>query len=66
VASARFFGRGYPPKPMPGHSARAYPVAAIEAQHLPSADVIKGMEDARSVRRLRRRMRWWRLLRRIR
>jgi hypothetical protein len=66
VASSRFFGRGYPPKPTPGHSARAYPVAAIEAQHLPSADVLKAVDDERRVRRLRRKLRFWRLLRRVR
>jgi hypothetical protein len=51
---------------MPGQSARAYPVAAIEAQHLPSADVLKAVEDERRVRRLRRKLRFWRLLRRVR
>jgi hypothetical protein len=66
MGSARFFGRGRPPEPMPGQSARSYPIAAVESQHLPSADVVKGMDDARAVRKLRRRMRFWRLLRRVR
>ena len=66
MGSARFFGRGYPPKPMPANSARAIPFTAVEAQHLPSAEVIKGMDDARRVRRLRRKLRFWRLLRRVR
>jgi hypothetical protein len=63
MGSARFFGRGRPPEPK---SARPYPIAASEARHLPSADVLKAMDDERSVRRLRRRMRFWRLLRRVR
>jgi hypothetical protein len=58
VASERFFGRAY--------GARAYPIAAVESQHLPSADVLKAMDDERAVRRLRRRLRFWRLLRRVR
>jgi hypothetical protein len=63
---ARFFGRGDQPKPMPGHTARSYPIAAVEAQHLPSADVLKAVDDERALRRLRRRLRFWRLLRRVR
>jgi hypothetical protein len=58
MASERFFGRA--------KGARSWPIAASESQYLPSADVIKGMEDERSVRRLRRRLRFWRLLRQIR
>jgi hypothetical protein len=46
--------------------ARAYPIGEVEARHVPSADVLKGMDDARAVRKLRRRMRFWRLLRRVR
>jgi hypothetical protein len=64
--ASRFFGRGRPPEPKPGQSARAYPIAAIESQHLPSADVLKAMDDERAVRRLRRRLRFWRLLGRVR
>jgi hypothetical protein len=64
--AGRFFGRGSPPKPMPGQNARGYPIAAIESQHLPSADVLKAMDDERAVRRLRRRLRFWRLLGRVR
>jgi hypothetical protein len=51
---------------MPGQSARSYPIAAVESQHLPSADVLKAFDDERAVRRLRRRLRFWRLLRRVR
>jgi hypothetical protein len=58
MASERFFGRA--------KGARSWPIAASKSQHLPSADVIKGMEDERAVRRLRRRMRFWRLLGRVR
>jgi hypothetical protein len=64
--AARFFGRGEQPKPMPGHDARSYPIAAMEARDLPLADVVKAMDDERAARRLRRRMRWWRLFRRVR
>jgi hypothetical protein len=64
--AGRYFGRGSPPEPMPGQNARGYPVAAIESQHLPSADVLKAMDDERAVRRLRRRLRFWRLLGRVR
>jgi hypothetical protein len=46
--------------------APTYPIAAAEAQDLPSADVLKAIDDARHVRRLRRKMRFWRLLRRVR
>jgi hypothetical protein len=46
--------------------ARAYPIGEVEAQHVPSADVLKGMDDARHVRKLQRRMRFWRLFRRVR
>jgi hypothetical protein len=38
----------------------------VEAQHLPSADVLKAVDDERAVRRLRRRLRFWRLLGRVR
>jgi hypothetical protein len=58
MASERFFGRA--------QGARSWPIAASESQHLPSADVIKGMDDARAVRRLRRRVWFWRLLGRVR
>ena len=56
--AGRIFGRA--------QGAPTYPIAAVEAQHLPSAEVIKGMDDARRVRRLRRKLRFWRLLRRVR
>ena len=64
--AGRFFGRGEQPKPMPGHTARSYPVAAIEARNLPAADVLKAVDDDRAVRKLQRRMRFWRLFRRVR
>jgi hypothetical protein len=38
----------------------------VEAQHLPSADVLKAVDDERALRRLRRRMWFWRLLGRVR
>jgi hypothetical protein len=66
MRSARYFGRGHPPVPMPGQNARSFPIAAVESQHLPSADVLKAFDDERAVRRLRRRLRFWRLLRRVR
>jgi hypothetical protein len=56
--AGRIFGRA------PGAS--TYPIAAAEAQRLPSADVLKAMDDARRVRRLRRQLQFWRLLRRVR
>jgi hypothetical protein len=56
--AGRVFGRAY--------GAPTYPIAAAEAQHLPSADVLKAMDDARRVRRLRRKLQFWRLLRRVR
>ena len=46
--AGRIFGRA--------QGAPTYPIAAVEAQHLPSAEVIKGMDDARRVRRLRGRL----------
>jgi len=58
MASERFFGRA--------QGARSWPIAASESQDLPSADVIKGIDDARRVRRLRRKLRFWRLLGRVR
>jgi hypothetical protein len=56
--AGRIFGRAF--------DTRAYPVAASESQHLPSADVLKAVDDERRVRRLRRKLRFWRLLRRVR
>jgi hypothetical protein len=56
--AGRVFGRAF--------GARTYPRAAAEAQHLPSADVLKALDDERAVRRLRRRLRFWRLLGRVR
>jgi hypothetical protein len=58
MAAEPIFGRA--------HGARGYPVAAAESHHLPSADVLKAMDDERAVRRLRRRLRFWRLLGRVR
>jgi len=56
--AGRVFGRA--------QGAPTYPIAAAEAQHLPSADVLKAMGDERAVRRLRRKLQFWRLLRRVR
>lgn len=39
---------------------------AAAARRVRSAEVIQGMDDERWVRRLRRRLRIWRLLRRVR
>jgi hypothetical protein len=50
----------------PAFGARTYPRAATEAQRLPSAEVLKALDDERAVRRLRRRLRFWRLLGRVR
>jgi hypothetical protein len=58
MASEPILGRAW--------GARGYPLAASESQHLPSADVLKAMDDERAVRRLRRRLRFWRLLGRVR
>jgi hypothetical protein len=56
--AGRTFGRA--------QGAPTYLIAAAEARHLPSADVLKAIDDARLVRRLRRKLRFWRLLRRVR
>jgi hypothetical protein len=56
--AGRVFGRAF--------GARTYPRAAAEARHLPSADVLTALDDERAVRRLRRRLRFWRLLGRVR
>jgi hypothetical protein len=45
---------------------RAYPGAEVEARHVPSADVLKAMDDERVVRKLQRKLRFWRLFRRVR
>ncbi|HKA93910.1 MAG TPA: hypothetical protein VKE97_08905 [Acidimicrobiia bacterium] len=55
--AGRFFGEAW---------ARVYPIREVEARHVPSADVLKGMDDDRAVRKLRRRMQLWRLFRRVR
>jgi len=36
------------------------------ARRVPSAEVLQGMDDARRVRRLHRKLRFWRLLGRVR
>ena len=56
--AGRIFGRA--------QGAPTYPMAAVEAQHLPSAEVLRAMDDERRVRRLRRRLRLWRLFGRVR
>ena len=40
--------------------------ARVGDRDIPSAEVIQGMEDERVVRKMRRRMRFWRLFRRVR
>jgi hypothetical protein len=40
--------------------------AAAVARIVPSAEVLQGMDDERHVRRMRRRLRFWRLLGRVR
>jgi len=61
-------GDGLPPERVPrSDDARtARTQAAAMARRVPSADVLKGMDDARRVRRLRRKLRFWRLLGRVR
>ena len=59
-------GGGVPPGPVAGEYARAHARAAGAAQRLPSANVLKAIDDERRVRRLRRRLRFWRVFRRVR
>ena len=59
-------GGGVPPGPVAGEYARSYAQAAGAKARLPSADVLKAMDDERRVRRLRRRLWFWRMLRRVR
>jgi hypothetical protein len=59
------FGRGERRGQWSGQPVTSIPVGAT-ASHLPSADVLKGVDDERAVRRLRRRLRFWRLLGRVR
>jgi hypothetical protein len=59
-------GGGIPPGPVAGEYARAHAQAAGAKARLPSADVLKAMDDERRVRRLRRRLWFWRVFRRVR
>jgi hypothetical protein len=58
------------PGPLPGNVtgeyARAHAEGAAAEHRIPSAEVLRGLDDARGVRRLRRRLRFWRFLRRVR
>jgi hypothetical protein len=58
------------PGPLPGNATGEYARARAEgaaAEHpVPSAEVLRGLDDERRVRRLRRRLRIWRFLRRVR
>jgi hypothetical protein len=49
-----------------GEYARARAEGAAAEHRIPSAEVLRGLDDARGVRRLRRRLRFWRFLRRVR
>ena len=61
-------GDGLPPERVPrsGGARSARSQAAAVARRVPSAEVLQGMDDARRVRRLRRKLRFWRLLGRVR
>jgi hypothetical protein len=59
-------GGGIPPGPVAGEYARAHANAAAAQHRLPSAEVIRAMDDARRVRRLQRRLRIWRFFRSVR
>jgi len=65
-----FGGLNPGPGPLPGQAAgefgRAQHQGASSEHHMPSAEVIRGIEDEKSVRRLRRKLRFWRLFRRVR
>lgn len=58
------------PGPLPGNVQGDYARAQAEgaaAEHpVPSAEVLRGLEDARQRRKLRRRLKFWRLFRRVR
>jgi hypothetical protein len=59
-------GGGIPPGPVAGEYARAHANAALSQHRLPSAEVIRAMDDERRVRKLRRLLRVWRFSRRVR
>lgn len=58
------------PGPLPGHVqgdfGRAQAQGAAAEHRVPSAEVLRGIEDEKSVRKLRRKLRFWRLFRRVR
>jgi hypothetical protein len=66
MAFPGFPGSGVPPGPVAGEYARARAQAAAAEQRMPSANVLKSIDDERRVRRLRRRLRFWRVFRRVR
>jgi hypothetical protein len=59
-------GGGIPPGPVAGEYAWAHANAALAQHRLPSAEVIRAMDDERRVRKLRRLLRVWRFSRRVR
>jgi hypothetical protein len=59
-------GGGIPPGPVAGEYARAHANAALAQHRLPSAEVVRAMDDERRVRKLQRRLRVWRFFRRVR
>jgi hypothetical protein len=61
-----FPGGGVPPGPVAAEYARAHAQAEAVKHRLPSAEVLRAMDDDRRVRRLRRRLRFWRLFGRVR
>jgi hypothetical protein len=63
--AGQFFGMGERRGQWSGKPVTSIPVGAT-VSHLPSADVLKGVDDERAVRRLRRKLRIWRLLGRVR
>jgi hypothetical protein len=66
MAFPGFPGSGVPPGPVAGEYARAHAQAAAAQQRMPSAEVLQGIDDNRRERRLRRRLRFWRVFRRVR
>ena len=63
-------GLGAGPGPMPGNVlgdyGRAQGQAAAAEHRAPSPEVLRGLDDDRQRRKLRRRLRFWRLFRRVR
>ncbi|MGQ0804856.1 MAG: hypothetical protein ACT4PI_13455 [Actinomycetota bacterium] len=63
-------GLGAGPGPMPGNVlgeyGRAQAQGAAAEHHVPSPEVLRGLDDEKLRRKLRRRLSFWRLFRRVR